>query len=70
MRQGDGGGRVSRNLLGRATSVIQFDDVMAMIAAESSQWEWGRTEQGIMDTASTSVPSKSCLSSHSDKVSL
>ena len=37
-----GGGRVSGNSLGAVTSIIQFDDVMAMVVLCLMHWEWRR----------------------------
>ena len=65
-----GGVGVSGNPLGGVTSVIQFDDVTAMTVLCLEYWYWERAQQGTMDTAGISVPSKSLLDLHSQNVSL
>ena len=49
-----GGGGVSGNPLGRATSVIQFDDVSAMVALCLHPGSLGGLNRGAMDKASIS----------------
>ena len=68
-----GVGRVSENPLVRATSVIQFNDVLAMavlcLHTEKGQGG-GQCSTGNNGYCSHFLQSKSCLDPHSDNVSL
>ena len=63
------GGGVSENPLSGVTSVIQFDDVMAIVVLCPCTGR-GRAQKGTMDTANTFVQSESRFGPHSNNVSL